>query len=43
MPKLLADLFVSVDGRTSGTRSPGYFGPDLDRWIHIGSRSLVPP
>jgi len=37
MPKLLADLFVSVDGHTSGTRSPGYFGyfgPDLDRWIH---------
>jgi dihydrofolate reductase len=36
MPKLLAALLVSVDGRTSGTRSPGYFGyfwPDLDRWI----------
>ncbi len=36
MPKLVADLFVSVDGSTSGTTSPGYFGyfgPDLDRWI----------
>jgi len=36
MPELFADLFVSLDGSASGTRSPGYFGyfgPDLGRWI----------
>jgi dihydrofolate reductase len=36
VPELFADLFVSVDGSTLGTRSPGYFGylgPDLERWI----------
>lgn len=37
MPELYADIFVSVDGSASGTRSPGYFGydrpraPELDR------------
>jgi dihydrofolate reductase len=33
---LYADMFLSVDGSTLGTRSPGYFGyfgPDLERWI----------
>jgi dihydrofolate reductase len=36
MPDLIGDIFVSVDGSSLGTRSPGYFGyfgPDLDRWI----------
>jgi dihydrofolate reductase len=36
MPDLIGDIFVSVDGSSFGTRSPGYFGyfgPDLDRWI----------
>ena len=36
MPLLFADLFISLDGKTLGTRSPGYFGyagPDLERWI----------
>jgi dihydrofolate reductase len=36
MPELFADLFISIDGSTLGTRSPGYFGyygPDLERWI----------
>jgi hypothetical protein len=36
MPKLIADLFLSVDGYARGTRSPAYFGydgPDLNRWI----------
>jgi dihydrofolate reductase len=36
MPELFADLFLSVDGSTLGTRSPGYFGydgPGLARWI----------
>jgi dihydrofolate reductase len=36
MPELFADMFISVDGSASGTRSPGYFGyfgPDLERWI----------
>lgn len=36
MPKLFADIFISVDGSALGTRSPGYFGyygPDLERWI----------
>lgn len=37
MPELFADVFLSVDRRALGTRSPGYFGyfgPDLERWIH---------
>ncbi len=37
VPELFADLFVSIDGSTLGTRSPGYFGylgPDLERWIN---------
>jgi dihydrofolate reductase len=37
VPKLFADIFVSVDGSAFGTRSPGYFGyygPDLERWIN---------
>lgn len=36
MPQLFADVFISVDGSASGTRSPGYFGfggPELQRWI----------
>lgn len=36
MSELFADLFVSLDGSASGTRSPGYFGyfgADLARWI----------
>lgn len=36
MSKLIADLFLSLDGSAHGTRSPGYFGylgPDLERWI----------
>ncbi len=36
MPELIADIFLSVDGYASGSRSPGYFGsggPDLERWI----------
>jgi dihydrofolate reductase len=37
VPKLFADIFISVDGSAFGTRSPGYFGyygPDLERWIN---------
>jgi dihydrofolate reductase len=36
VPELFADVFVSLDGSSLGTRSPGYFGysgPDLERWI----------
>ena len=36
MSKLIADLFISVDGCAKGSRSPAFFGfggPDLDRWI----------
>lgn len=37
MTTLFADMFISVDGSTLGTRSPGYFGyfgPDLEQWIN---------
>jgi RibD domain-containing protein len=36
MPEVFADVFVRVDGKALGTRSPGYFGypgPGLERWI----------
>lgn len=33
MPELFADIFISVDGSALGTRSPGYLGPELERWI----------
>lgn len=36
MAEVFADVFMSVDGKALGTRSPGYFGyagPGLERWI----------
>jgi dihydrofolate reductase len=37
MRTLTADLFVTLDGFALGEGAPayfGYFGPDLERWIH---------
>jgi dihydrofolate reductase len=40
MPKLIAELIVSLDMLARGTRSPGYYGysgPDFDQWIRTNS------
>ena len=46
MRKLIADLFISLDGFASGVHEAayfGYFGPDLGNWVrkHLDERQVI--